>query len=203
MTARPTTRRDQRRRAGRGTGPAPLLPQHPQGQQAEHPRHPRRPRPEDHQHPQGNDGAHPRHPQTEDAPAWAARHVDERADGNAGDAAPPDGRRAGRGRGGCRQAGAAVVPTPRALRPLAQALVAVAAEVHAARRDPLGAERQVGADHLRMPATGVVHPVRWGVRSGLVPPATPERTPAGVVSSQVKGAPPPPVVNPDCMGDCA
>jgi hypothetical protein len=171
MTARPTTRRDQRRRGGRGAGPAPLLSQHPQGQQAEHPHHPQRPRPEDHQHPQGNDGAHPRHPQTEDAPAGAARHVDERADGSAGDAAPPDGRRVGRGRGGCRQADDAVVPTPGSLRPLAQALVAVAAEVHAARRDPLGAERQVGADHLRMPATGVVHPVRWGsVQGSFLPP---------------------------------
>ena len=202
MTARPTTRRDQRRRGGRGASKAPKLPQHPQGKQAEHPHHPQRRLHDDHQHPQGNDGAHPRHPQTEDRPA-AARHVDESADGSTGDAGLPDDRRVGRGRGGCRQTGDAVVPTPGALRPLARALLSVAVEVHAARRDPLGAGGQVRPDHLRMPRKGVVHPVRWGVRSGLVSPATPERTPSGVASSQVKGTPPPPVVDPDSMGDCA
>jgi len=56
---------------------------------------------------------------------------------------------------------------------------------------------------LRMGGTGVVHPVRSGVRYGLVSPATPERTPCGVASSQVRGAGVLPVVNPDCMGDCA
>jgi len=160
MTARPTTRRDQRRRGGRGAGPAPQLPHYPQWSLHD-----------DHQHPQGNDGAHPRHAQTEDAPAWAARHVDESADGSAGDAAPPDGRRVGTGRGGCHQTGAAVVPTPGALRPLAQALLSVAVEVHAARRDPLGAGGHVRADHLRMPETGVVHPVRGGsVQGSFLPP---------------------------------
>jgi hypothetical protein len=103
----------------------------------------------------------------------------------------------------CRQDDDPVVPPPGALRPLARALLSVAAEIHAARHDPLGLRCQVRAGPLGAAKKGVVHPGVSGVVSGVLSPATPERTPSGDVSSQVNGAPPPPVVKPDSMGDCA
>ncbi len=95
------------------------------------------------------------------------------------------------------------VPPPGALRLLARAILSVAAEVHAERRE---VRRVTGSGHettLRMERKGFRHPVRRGVRSGLLPPATPERTPPEIASSHVGGAPPPPVENSDCIGDCA
>ena len=95
------------------------------------------------------------------------------------------------------------VPPPGALRPLARALLSVAAEVHAERRE---VRRITGSSHettLRMEKKGLRHPVRLGVLSGVRPPATHEVTPSASASLHVGPAPPPPAENPDCIGDCA
>jgi hypothetical protein len=94
-------------------------------------------------------------------------------------------------------------PPPGALRPLARALLALAAEAHAARSE---VHRTVCREHertLRMAEAGVRHPVRLPLRLGLVSPATPERTGCQDASSHAEAAFPPPVENPDCIGECA
>jgi hypothetical protein len=94
-------------------------------------------------------------------------------------------------------------PPPGALRPLARAFLALAAETLAARSE---VRRSVCRDHeqtLRMGEGGVRLPVRLPLRLGLISPATPERTGCGDASSHVDAAAPPPVENPDCIGDCA
>ena len=64
---------------------------------------------------------------------------------------------------GCsRQRALAVMPEPGVLRPMARALLSVAAEVHAARCDPLGAGRRPATGGLRMGNRGLVQ----GVNSG-------------------------------------
>jgi hypothetical protein len=96
-----------------------------------------------------------------------------------------------------------VAPPPGALRPLARALLSVAVEVHAERKE---VRRVTGSAHgttLRMETKGLRHPVRSGVVSGVLPPATPERTPSAGASPHVGAALPPPVENSDCIGDCA
>ncbi len=94
-------------------------------------------------------------------------------------------------------------PPPGALRPLARAFLALAAETHAARAE---VHRTVCREHektLRMPEAGVRSPVRLPLRLGLVSPATPERTGCQDASSHADAAFPPPVENPDCIGECA
>ena len=94
-------------------------------------------------------------------------------------------------------------PPPGALRPLARAFLALAAETHAVRSE---VHRTVCREHertLRMPEAGGCHPVRLSLRLGLASPATPERTGRADASSHVETAPTPPVKNPDCIGDCA
>ena len=94
-------------------------------------------------------------------------------------------------------------PPPGALRPLARAFLALAAETHAARAE---VHRTVCREHektLRMPEEGVRHPVRLPLRLGLVSPATPERTGCQDASSHAEAAGGPPVEKPDCIGECA
>jgi hypothetical protein len=202
VKARPATSRSDRG----GESPADRtaqLPRHPQSQQRGSPRHPQVGPTDHHHHPQGRADDDPRHPQANSGSAVAARYVGFRSEGSAAGAPLPEHRRGSGERPDCRQHGHSTVPPAGALRPLARALLSVAAEVHAARGDPLGTNYPKQGVGLRMPQKGVVHPVRSGLRYGLRSPATPGRTPSGVASSQVRGAAPPPVVDPDCMGDCA
>ncbi len=202
MKARPATSRSDRG----GESPADRtaqLPRHPQSQRTGSPRHPQVSCPGDHPHPQGPGDGPPRHPQACSGSAAVIEHVGFRSEGSAAGAPPPAHRRGSGERPDCCQAGHTAVPPPGALRPLARALLSVAAEVHAARGDPLGTSYPKQGVGLRMPEKGVVHPFRSGLRYGLRSPATPGRTPCEVASSQVRGAGAPPVVNPDCMGDCA
>ena len=178
-----------------------------------------------HHHPQDQRGCDPHHPQAETldvearapGPATADPHHPQarqpaalepgirgcgcrRQRGDeaccAHDGHPADTQRCGARRG-------LEVPPPGALRPLARALLAVAAEVHAQRREVRCVTGSAHGTTLRMEKKGLRHPVRWGVRSGVLPPATPERTPSERASSHVGTAPPPPVENSDCIGDCA
>lgn len=152
-------------------------------------------------HPQGVPNRDPHHPQGEKDKVPAERRCPLWAAGCGGDS---DVRQPGGTPLGCgRQRPAMPVPEPGALRPLARALLAVAAEVHAARRDLPGAGRRPGERALRMGNRGLVQGLRSGVRSVVHSPATQERTGSGCASPQVNGAAPPPVVNPDSMGDCA
>jgi len=96
-----------------------------------------------------------------------------------------------------------VAPEPGALRPLARALLAVASEVHAALRDLPGDDHRPSERALRMGNRGLLLGIHSGVRSVVLSPATLERPGSEDASSQVKGTAPPPVVNPDAMGDCA
>lgn len=95
------------------------------------------------------------------------------------------------------------VPPPQALRPLARALLSVAADVHAERREVRHVTGSAHETTLRMENGGLRHPVRSGILSGVLPPATPERTPSESASSHVDAASPPPVENSDCIGDWA
>ena len=95
------------------------------------------------------------------------------------------------------------VPPPGALRPLARALLSVAAEVRAERHEVRHVTGWAHETTVRMEKKGLRQPVRSGVRSGVLPPATPEVTPSARASSHVGAAPPPPVENSDCIGDCA
>lgn len=95
------------------------------------------------------------------------------------------------------------VPPPGALRPLARALLSVAAEMRAERREVRRVTGSARETTLRMEKRGLRHPVCSGVRSGVHPPATPGRTPFENASSHVEAAPPPPVTNSNCIGDCA
>jgi hypothetical protein len=202
VKARPASSRSDRG----GESPADRtaqLPRHPQSQRSGSPRHPQGGSTDHHHHPQGRADDDPRHPQASNGSAAAIEHVGARPEGSAAGAPPPAHRRGSGGRPDCRQVSDAAVPPPGALGPLARALLSVAVEVHAARRDPLRVGCPSKGGGLRMPERGVVHPVRSGLRYGLRSPATPGRTPCEVASSQVRGAEGPPVVNPDCMGDCA
>lgn len=95
------------------------------------------------------------------------------------------------------------VPPPGALRPIARALLSAAQDVYAERREVRHVTGSAHETTLRMEKRGLRHPVRSGVRSGVLPPATPGRTPSENASSHVEAAPPPPVTNSDCIGDCA
>lgn len=173
------------------------------------------------QRPQASRRGDPHHPQSCQAPAdgLAGDHANRHShhpQGRPSPAKTPEGGRSGlddgceheacehklRRRGGecCR------VPKPPAgaLRPLARALLSVAAEAHSARcevRRATSSSRHEST--LRMGEEAVRSPVRLPVRLGLVSPATPEQTGGSDASSHVDGAPPPPVENPDCIGDCA
>lgn len=179
------------------------LPQHPQRRQIGRPRHPQGPNDDDHKHPQAGAGHDPRHPQARGGEEQAAEGTEPEPGRAVGGTPSPQGRTRPGVRPECRREDHPVVPPPGALGPLARALLSVAAEVHATRRDPLGAGSPVSADHLRMPGKGIVHPARLGLRLGVRSPATPGQTPSGVASSHVKGTAPSPVVDSDCMGDCA
>ena len=94
-------------------------------------------------------------------------------------------------------------PPPGALRPLARAFLALAAETHAVRSE---VHRTVCREHertLRMPEDRGRLPVRLPLRLGLASPATPERTGCADASSHEDTAFPPPLKNSDCIGDCA
>ncbi len=199
MKARPATASSRRG----GEPPADRtaqLPRHPQSQRTGSPRHPQGGPTDHHHHPQGRADDDPRHPQASSGSAAAIEHVGFRSEGSAANASPPERRLGSCERPDCRQASDTAVPPPGALRPLVRALLSVAGEVHAARRDPLRVGCPSGGGNLRMPEKGVVHPVRSGLRHGLRSPATPGRTPSGVASSRVGGAAPPPVMNPRLYG---
>jgi hypothetical protein len=179
------------------------LPPHPQGQRAGHLHHPQTsPQNEHHRPPVPTDGD-PRHPQGRKRRSSATRRVSSRPQECAAGAAPAEGRPTPAAASDGRRGGDAVVPAPGALRPLARALLWVAADVHAARRDPLGQDRQASSPDLRMPTDRVRLPSRMGLRSGLVSPATPGRTTSGDASSHVRATTPPPVKNSDCLGGFA
>ena len=202
MKARPATSRSRRG----GESPADRtaqLPRHPQSQRGGSPRHPQGGSADHHHDPQGRADDDPRHPQASSGNAAAIEHVGFRSEGSAAGAPLPEHRRGSGERPDCRQDGHPTLPPPGALRPLARALLSVAGEVHAARGDPLGTRYPKQGVGLRMPRKGVVHPVRSGLRYGVRPPATPGRTPSGIASSHVKGTAPSPVVDSDCIGDCA
>jgi len=153
--------------------------------------------------PVGRPGRDPHHPQGEEdeVPAEGCCPV---SPGCRQGADRPDARQPGETPPGCnRQRALATVPEPGVLRPMARALLSVAAEVQAARCDPLGAGRRPAAGGLRMGNQGLHQGVHSPGRSVVLSPATPERTGSGVASSQVRHPAPPPVVNPDSMGDCA
>ena len=89
------------------------------------------------------------------------------------------------------------------LGPPARALLSVAAEVHAERGEVRRATCPAQVTTLRMGTRGLRHPVRSPGVSGLVPPATPERTGCQDASSHAEAAGGPPVEKPDCIGECA
>ena len=154
-------------------------------------------------HPQGVPVGHPHYPQAGDGGASAEPRCPASAQGCAGEAGP-DVRQPGCVTPGCtRRAQVVAVPSLGVLRPMARALLSVAAEVQAIRCDPLGAGGQTGPGGLRMGNQGLREGVHYPVRSGVRSPATLERTGSGVASSHVRCPAPPPVVNPDSMGDCA
>lgn len=95
------------------------------------------------------------------------------------------------------------VPEAGVLRPFARALLAVASDVHAARRDPLEAGSSEPGSGLRMRHRGDPLGDRLGGRLRGPMWRHSQRTGSGVASAQVKCAFPPPVVNPDCMGGCS
>jgi hypothetical protein len=97
----------------------------------------------------------------------------------------------------------APVPDAGVLAPLARALLAVASDVHAARRDPLEAGSSEPGSGLRMRHRGDPLGDRLGGRLRGPMWRHSQRTGSGVASAQVKCAFPPPVVNPDCMGGCS
>jgi hypothetical protein len=115
----------------------PAVPHHPQGAPGDLDHHPRARSDRGDQHPQGVGCRDPRHPQARQRqvtagpcptpPLGAGRGVGEQ---HCAAATSPCSA------GDCRRDG---VPEPGVLRPLARALLAVAAETHAARCDPLGA----------------------------------------------------------------
>ena len=176
-------------------------------------------------HPQEQRGGDPHHPQAETldvesrapGPTTADRHHPQ-----AGQSAIPEpgvrgcGCRRQRGDdaccdddrhaadtqccGGRREPG---VPPPGALRPLARALLSMAADVHAERREVRRVTSSAHETTLRMEKKGLRHPVHSGVLSRVLPPATQEVIPSERASSHVGAAPPPPAENSDCIGDCA
>ena len=97
----------------------------------------------------------------------------------------------------------APVPDAGVLRPLARALLAVASDVHAARRDPLQAGSSEPGSGVRMRHRGDPLGDRLGGRLRGAMWRHSERTGSAVASAPVKCAFPPPVVNPDCMGGCS
>jgi len=177
--------------AGRG-GAAPDQPHHPQGGGDGYPHHP-----------QAVPVDHPHHPQASDGGASAEPRCPASPVGCAGNDAHDVRQSACAQRECTRRVQAADAPEPGVLRPMARALLSVASEVHAARCDPLDAGGRPGPGGLRMGDRGGRQGVHYPVRSGVHSPATLERTGSGVASWHVRRAAPPPVVNPDSMGDCA
>jgi len=146
-------------------------------------------------HPQGagDQASHPRGsgcaPSSEQEPSDGTTHAGEQ-----------------RCRGGFRcprRGDDAPVPEARVLRPLARALLAVASDVHAARRDPLEVGRSTPGSGVRMRHGGDPLGDRLGGRLRGPMWCHSQRTGSAVASSPVKCAFPPPVVNPDCMGGCS
>ncbi len=172
-------------------------------------------------HPQERRPADPHHPQTSEEAAWDQREQHARGQPHHPQRLRPragtrDGHErsspechdehgsSGRDRGwsGDKRFALPAPPTG-ALRPLARALLSIAAETHAVRCE---ARRVSYPDHertLRMAEDRGRLPVRLPLRLGLVSPATPERTVCTDASSHVEAAPTPPVENSDCIGDCA
>jgi hypothetical protein len=97
----------------------------------------------------------------------------------------------------------APVPDAGVLRPLARALLAVASDVHATRRDPLEPGRSKPGSGVRMRHRGDPLGDRLGGRLRGPMWRHSQRTGSGIALSPVKCAFPPPVVNPDCMGGCS
>ena len=146
---------------------------------------------------------HPRHPQGRDPAATTEGNCPVAVEPGSAESAP-DAQRPRCATCCCaRRRSPVPVPEPDALRPLARALLAVAAEVQAPRRDLPGTRRRPADGALRMGNRGLVQGLHSGVRSVVRSPATPERTGCGDTSSHVEAAPTPPVKNSDCIGDCA
>jgi hypothetical protein len=201
MSGRPVSRAE--RHPAVASSPVPEHPRHPQGEQADYLHHPQQRGDGRSLHPQGISDRDPRHPQGGHAAA-AARGSCPTATVHGTDDAAPDVQQSTCAASGCaRQRLCARVPAPGVLRPLARALLSVAVEVHTARRDLPGAGHRPSEGALRMDNRGLRQGVHSGVRSVVRSPATLKRTGSGCASSHVKGTAPPPVVNPDSMGDCA
>jgi hypothetical protein len=179
-----------------------------------HPRHPQARPPSDPHHPQASHkaaggqvqqraGEVPHHPQGGREPARPACDQPGPARRSSGDSASTHAPWCD-----CRETCAATrsaspPPLPGALRPLARALLSVAAEVHAARGEVSRIDCFEHESTLRMPKSGVRRPVRQPLRQGLRPPATPGRTGGHDASSHVVAGGGSPVENPDCLGECA
>lgn len=163
MSGRPVSRAE--RHPVVASSPVPEHPRHPQREQADYLHHPQRRRDGQSLHPQGTSDRDPRHPQGGDAAA-AARGSCPTATEHGTDDAAPDVQQSTCAASGCaRQRLCARVPAPGVLRPLARALLAVAAEVHAARRDLPDAGRRPSERALRMGNRGRVQGLHSGVRS--------------------------------------
>ncbi len=205
MSGRPASRAA--RHSAVASSPAPEHPRHPQGEHAGHFHHPQGRRDGQSFPPQGVPDRQPRHPQGGDPAAAAEEGCPLTAEHGTGESASDVQQPRCSASGCARQQPCAPVPEPGVLRPLARALLAVAAEVHAARRDVPGAGHHRSGSGLRMGNRGLREGVHWGVRSVVRSvvrsPATLERTGSGRASSHLGAAVPPPVVNPDSMGDCA
>ena len=154
-----------------------------------------------HQPPSAGDAV-PRHPQGGGGQALHTRgsgcalsSEQEPSDGatDAGEQRCRDGSRC------ARRGDDAPVPDAGVLRPLARALLAVASDVHAARRNPLEAGRSTPGAGVRMRHGGDPLGGRLGGRLRGPMWRHSERTGAAVASAPVKCAFPPPVVNPDCQ----
>jgi hypothetical protein len=101
-------------------------------------------------HPQGLPAGHPHHPQAGHGEASAEACCPASAPGCVGEAGP-DVRQPGCATPGCaRRFPIVAVPEPGVLRPMARALLSVASEVRATRRDPLDAGGRPGPGGLRM-----------------------------------------------------
>jgi hypothetical protein len=144
-------------------------------------------------HSQAQRGGDPHHPQVETVDAEAGAPGPATADPHHPQARPPATSEPGERECGCRRErgddaccergrhaaetrrgggrGEPGVPPPGALRPLARALLSVAADVHAERRE---VRRVTGSAHettLRMEKKALRHPVHWGsVQGSVLPP---------------------------------
>lgn len=180
MSGRTVSRAEPRSTA---SSSVPERPRHPQGGKAKELRHPQGQREGQSLRPQGIPDRDSHHPQSGDATAATGRCCLAAVEHGAEDSAPDVQRARCAASGFARQQPPAPAPEPGVLRPLARALLAVAGEVHAARRDLPGADHRPSERALRMGNRGLRQGIHWGVRSVVRSPATLERPGSECASS--------------------